>query len=133
MPKYEWSGETTTKFGKYVFKAGEKKETDEYFTDVNLGLLSHLPAVSNQPVEIFFDGDITSGEISRVIVDQKYSKIDVYNNSGADIRVSSNDTSGEYTIVPDNVIATLDNQLNNIGIIDLIGSGSNQVAVSGKF
>lgn len=133
MPKYTYIGSGTKKFGKYAFTfSGEIIETDQYFTDPELSLLDHAPAVAHQPANTIYEGGVVSPASGEIEIDQSYRYINVYNDTGAVVNVLYNGLSGESATrieVEDGKYWTIDNLQKNVGTIVVDGAGADTLKV----
>lgn len=131
MPRYLFSGETSKKFGDTVFPPNGAMDTLRYYTDDELGFLSHNPSVSPLPIKQLTTPTVASGETSDLTVDQNYNSVSIYNGSGAMLYVSFNDDlTVERTIsVPNAQWWVVDNKLHNVGVVNLRAASLTDVLV----
>jgi len=131
MPLYDFSGESTTKFDGKSVLPGERFEADMYFSDDELGLVSHLPQVSPAPIKSFFSEDIVAGVVSSVTIDAEYKRLSLYNICGGILKAYVNEDSSNTITIANNSFWEFDNRNSQIGEINLSGEASGRVDVSG--
>ena len=130
MPTFDYSGEVTKRFGKTTVLAGERFEHDEYISDSDCNLVSHLPTVDTQ-TENFFSDDIVAGVVSEVTVNPRFPRIVTYNICGGICRVYPNDDTANAIVMANNTFWTFDNRDQKIGTLNLSGEASGRIDVNG--
>lgn len=130
MPTYDYSGEVTLKLEGLLALPGKRIETNKYYSDTDLNLVSHLPQVSPPPVKTLFNEDIVAGVVSSVEVDQNYDRIAIFNESGGVCKIYTNNDPDNIIPMVDESFWILDNRERTIGEIYMSGESSGGVKIS---
>ena len=130
MPTYDYSGEITKLFDGEAVRAGERFTVDEYLSDDDVNLVSHLPQVEPPPIKTLFNDDIVAGVVRDVSVDQKYARVNVYNVCGGILKFYANGDADNYITMPSNSFWEVNNSLRNVGTLHLSGESSGNVQIT---